>query len=402
MLNMASENADFITKNAILIFFFILFMIVIVYISDKVGKREVNCRKIRDVRFEGKNNDIVEFYSLQDSIRNGYFKGNITINDTPIEYDYKLKDFYIKTAHNCFCSGKFSNDYVDRCALQNCASYGVRALDMQIFSIDDIPVIAANSVNTNLYKETYNSIPLKDALNDIDETFTQSNFYDDSVQNTMKDDPLFLIFRIHYDTNVDYKKNPSSTRMKKQTEFYDKIYNTILNQFNLSRLASSDLRSTYSEQYFNDRSGFIGNFEMKELSDKIFIFVILNDDDQNYEALRKSKLDRIVDLYGNEMNHFHFNDLFISDAAYKINKHIASNEMSLCLPTRSAASHNMDFIQAMKKGTQFIAMNFQNNDALLQQYNQFFISQYGGGDNVASSPYIKKPDHMIQLPLTLS
>ena len=79
---MASENTDFITKNAILIFFFILFMIVIVYISDKVGKREVNCRKIRDVRFEGKNNDIVEFYSLQDSIRNGYFKGNITIKAT--------------------------------------------------------------------------------------------------------------------------------------------------------------------------------------------------------------------------------------------------------------------------------------------------------------------------------
>jgi hypothetical protein len=394
---------DFIANNAILIFFFILFILIIIYISDKVGRREVNCRNINDKRFTGKNENITEFYSLQDSVRNGYFKGNITINNTTIDYDYKLKDFYIKTAHNCFCSGQYSNDYVDKCALKNCASYGVRALDMQIFSIDDIPVIAANSINTNLYKETYNSIPLKDALNDIDRAFfKQNSIFNETIINTMKDDPLFLIFRIHYDTNVDYRKSASNTRMKKQILFYDKIYSTILNQFNLSQLASSDIRAVSSEQYFKDRPGFIGNLEMKELSKKIFIFVILNDDEQNYEAIQKSKLDRIVDLYGNEMNYFHFNDLFVSDAAYNINKHIASDQLSLCLPMRSATNHNMDFIQAMKKGTQFTAMNFQNDDALLKQYNQFFISQYGGGDNTATSPYIKKPDHMIKLPLSLS
>ena len=70
-----------------------------------------------------------------------YFLGKIQINDETNDYQYKLKDFYIKTAHNCFCNGYLKNDHVDVCALKNCASYGVRALDIQVYSKNKKPII---------------------------------------------------------------------------------------------------------------------------------------------------------------------------------------------------------------------------------------------------------------------
>ena len=45
---------------------------------------------------------------------------------TSNNYNCKLKDFYFKSAYNCFCSGIFRNDYVDMCAVNNCAKSGVR------------------------------------------------------------------------------------------------------------------------------------------------------------------------------------------------------------------------------------------------------------------------------------
>ena len=41
-------------------------------------------------------------------------------------------------------------------------------------------------------------------------------------------------------------------------------------------------------------------------------------------------------------------------------------------------------------------MNFQNYDAYLNHYNEFFIEQMGGDSNTITSPYVKKPDHMIE------
>ena len=59
-----------------------------------------------------------EYLSFQDQIENKYFSGRVIINGEEIEYNYKLKDFYIKTAYNCCCNGSFRNDYVDLCALK--------------------------------------------------------------------------------------------------------------------------------------------------------------------------------------------------------------------------------------------------------------------------------------------
>ena len=33
------------------------------------------------------------------------------------DFDYNLRDFYIKSAYNCCCGGKFKNDYVNICMI---------------------------------------------------------------------------------------------------------------------------------------------------------------------------------------------------------------------------------------------------------------------------------------------
>merc|ERR1712224_506498 len=118
------------------------------YIGRKIRKKQNNCQVIESAK---KNNKIISsFYSIDDLIQNNYFQGKLnTGQGSQMDYNYKLKDFYIKTAYNCFCSGYFRNDYLDKCALINCASYGVRALDMQLFSIKNEPVIGSTSININ-------------------------------------------------------------------------------------------------------------------------------------------------------------------------------------------------------------------------------------------------------------
>ena len=167
------------------------------YISKKIGKKKEYCRIISSERNNSENSKISDFISFSDNYN--YFRTSPDGSSN----DYQLKDFYIKTAYNCVCSSGFRNGYVDEFALKNCASYGVRALHMQIFSLDGIPIIGANSVNTNEYKETYNNIKFKDAISTIEQVYKSSDF--DGIQdgNNLKNDPLFLILQLHYGTNIE-------------------------------------------------------------------------------------------------------------------------------------------------------------------------------------------------------
>ena len=72
------------------------------------------------------------------------------------------------------------------------------------------------------------------------------------------------------------------------------------------------------------------------------------------------------------------------------------------MPAWSTKDSNYDFTKSMKKGTQFTGINFQNLDKYLDYYNGFFINQIGNKNNDITSPYIKKPDHMIDFPIKVS
>jgi len=397
-----------IPDMVILFFFVFLFILILVYISDKIGKRKEYCRSIESTRLSNNNDTITEFLNLNDLIRKNYFKGNIEINNTTVDYDYRLKDYYIKTAYNCFCSAGYRNGFVDICALRNCASFGVRALHMQLFSLNDVPIVASNSLNTNKYKESYNEIPFQEALSLIDDTYFQSeDFGVKGVSNNLRNDPLFLILQLHYGSDLSHLysqgySNYNEAKKSKQILFYNRIYQHLVEQFNMAKFASNDIRMLYPLDYDSKRDIYVADMKMKDLKDKIFIFVILNGE-KDYSTIKESKLHQIVDLYGdNELNCYRFNDLNSLDNISSIYQYKSKQTLSFCSPSLTSDQSNYDFIKPMKEGTQFVGMNFQTFDSNLNLYNNFFIEQHSmvnsDSENI-TSPYIKKPDHMIDLPL---
>ena len=394
---MNNNYIESLSNNKVPLIIFLFFLFFLVYIIQKMNVNSENCKNITSIRNSDDYSLYNSFYNHTELIDNGYFFGTLSIQNKNYDYEYKLKDFYIKTAYNCFCNGKFKNDYVNKCALINCASYGVRALDMQVFSLNGEPIIASNTVNTNLYKETYNHITLNDGLAEINKVFFSDSYFIDGVSNNLKNDPLFLILRLHYGS---VSSGQQQSFNDKKINFYNKIYNIITSNLDANKFNSTNLRQFYSnDDYAKKRSTIISNIPMESLTNKIFLFVILNDE-PNTNVVEKSKLSNLVDLYGssNELKTVRFDDIS-EGGSFDLNVNKTKNNLTFCMPPLDFKNNNYDFVIPMSFGVQFIGMNFQNQDNNLLLYNKFFIEQYGDENNTVTSPYIKKPDHMIDIPL---
>ena len=152
----------------------------IVYTRNKMVLGQNNCDNIKNI------------YSSFPTI------SSFNVNDS--SYQYKLRDYYIKTAYNCCCSGEFKNDWVGECALKACIAQGARVLDFEIYSVNDEPVIATSSVNNYHIKQTYNQIPLKSAMQIV------NNYAFSGGSCPNPNDPLILHFRISSNNEKIYKK----------------------------------------------------------------------------------------------------------------------------------------------------------------------------------------------------
>lgn len=399
-------NSDYIQKsfknNYFLFFIVVLFVIFIYYVAKKMATQKINCQNIINTR----GGEYNESYSFEELNQMKYFTTTINHNNKKISYDCKLKDFYIKTAHNCCVSGKYKNDFVDLCALNNCATYNVRALDFQVYSLNSKPIVACSSINTNFYKESYNNIPLIDTMERVNQLYFNSNNYDEygfktQFNNQSQNDPLFLIFRLHYGTNSN---NGNYTDNKKQ--FYNQIYDILTESFDNSKFNAIQMTSVYGSQFKNERNQIVPNIPMNQLSKRIFVFIVLNDDTDT-SIIKTTKLDNIVDLYQEETLGFKTYDIkqLNSENNFKVGLE-TKNTLVFSKPNLSVYSNNPNFIDQVSNGIQFIGMNFQTPDNNLKLYNDFFVNQYGGSlrytndtVNIVTCPYIKKPDNMISLPV---
>ena len=79
----------------------IVIIIVLIYILQRSNKAEKNCKLIQKSYDSSLYNN---FYSHRYSKGKKYFMGSTNIGDKSINYEYKLKDFYVKTAYNACCS----------------------------------------------------------------------------------------------------------------------------------------------------------------------------------------------------------------------------------------------------------------------------------------------------------
>ena len=290
------------------IFLFLLFFVLYVFVSLK--KRKYHC-------------NVLAKTELQTSIK----------PLSKFQADVSLNKVYVKTAYNCCCAGEFKNDYVDTCALVNCAKQGVRALDFTVFSLKDEPVVSASSYTSPLYKEQYNSLSFAEVIQQVKRSFVLDTM---NCPNTT--DPLFLILRIQ-------------SRHKK---IYDKMADILQASFGSGNIAGNLLFTDMNQMNRATIKQFIG---------KVLIMVDTTGL-SGYESSTLSKLS-VVNFGTLE------NRIIRAKDVYDENRRSRS-PLTILYPNLQTSSDNYDFTLGLPLGIQFIGMNFQTQDRYLDAYNAFF------------------------------
>jgi len=301
-------------KTYISIFVIIAIIVVLLfYITSKINLKKGNCERIN-------NNEQLQLSPMSDS-------------------DEKLNNFFIKTAYNCCCTGNFKNDYVDLCSLKNCAFQGVRALDFQIYSLNNKPVISASSVKTNKYKEIYNYLAFYDTMLNV-----KRYFIDDSTTASNNTDPLFLIFRL-YSTNQ---------------KIYDDMGDALNNIFGFENSIGNLI-------YIAPPGISLDNETLTNLRNKVVIIVDpTNGDPSKFES---SKLNWINSLTvgGGTNNSYSEKESIINVSSINTN---SQSNLTFLYPELSYLSSNYDFVTTgIFNNISFICMSFQTNDKWLTNYN---------------------------------
>jgi hypothetical protein len=310
------------------------------YTINKMQLNDVNCDNLKKIYTEFPNISSVNF--------NG-----------DSAYSYLLRDYYVKTAYNCCCSGQFKNDYVNVCALKTCISQGARVLDFEIYSVNDEPVIATSSIDNYHVKETYNYINFSEVMNIV----RNYAFSGGSCPNP--NDPLVLHFRIQSNNEKIYKK------------MADAIYGT---------LESKLLEKIYSYEYYGHNLGAIA---LKEFQNKVIISV-----DRSNPLFTSTPLDEYVNIASNSVFLRASRDYDIkytpdSKELIEYNKKF----MSMSMPDMSAYDTNVSAALNFKYGCQWVGMCFQNFDSNMEYYDMFF--------DKTGHAFVLKPEYLRYIPVTI-
>lgn len=296
----------------------IILFFVILYVFTMVHKQTYNCK-------------LIESYPVQTM--------NSLSNDvlaTP------LCQTYIKTAYNCCCTGDFKNDYVNACALLNCARQGVRALDFTVYSLHGNPVIAAATLDSNKYKEMYNSMHFSKTMSQVKQMFLY-----DTVNCSNTTDPLFLIFRIQ-SSNLN---------------IYNKMGEILTSVF-------GDGNASGNKIYMPNTSLALDNELISNLNGKVIILV----DITSISGFENTSLSTLTALQLGTM----YNQIYRETVSYDLlesgnNPNVGF--INVLYPNYQAKSLNFDFnTVGLKQSFQFIGLNFQTDDVYLDAYNKMFTS----------------------------
>ncbi len=319
-------------KTYILLFFVVIVIIgILVYISLKLNLKKKNCSNL----------------SRSSNTSVG------SIEKTPsVDMSAPLNQYFIKTAYNCCCVGNFKNDYVDACSLKNCASFGVRALDFQIYSLNNKPIVSASSVESTQYKEIYNYMTFYDTMN-----YVRKFFVDDGTNANCKD-PLFLIFRLYTSNEPIYDM---------MAQVLNKIYGYTSAMGNMIYTDST-----------NDKS--LDTTPLSELMKKVII--IVDPTHGNKTGFANSKLSDFTSIIAgiSMTNQIHRESSLLGVIAVNRTNGYStdvSNNLCFLYPDLQPNKNNYDFVTSgIINYVSFIAMNFQYNDQFLIQYNTKFFNSY--------------------------
>lgn len=290
----------------------------------------------------------------------GTINGKLTsIDINNAEYQYALRDYYIKTAYNACSGGKYKNDYVDTCVLKDLIKQGVRGLDFEIYSIDNEPVVATSTNDNYCVKETFNSVKFGEVMSIIrDYAFASS-----TAPNPL--DPIILHLRIKTSNQEMYLN-------------FAKIlegYNSIL------------LDKQYSFEYYGKN---LGTVKLSDLSGKVIIIV----DRSNTSFLESQQFYEYVNMTSNSifMRALRYYDIMY---APDMNELIDYNKlnMTIGMPDKGANPDNPSALTMRAYGCQLLAIRYQVVDTNLAENNVFFDEQ--------GRAFVLKPEKLRYVPETI-
>lgn len=263
----------------------------------------------------------------------------------------QVKFFHVKSAYNACSGGSYKNDYVDINVLKKILSQGVRFVDFELYSIDDIPVVATSTNDSFYVKETFNYVNFSEVLKVI----TDNAFNSSIVQNP--DDPIFLHLRI------------KSTNKK--------LYETLAKLFE-----NESIKSVLTEQESVYKNGYptvtengetssnepIQNCKLSDIQGKIIIIV-----DGSNRSFYGTKFETYIDMLSKSstlrgMTNY---EIVYTPDGDELKKHNIVH-MTIGFPDKGANPPNPNTIVMRELGCQFVAMRYQLIDAFLEENNSFF------------------------------
>lgn len=342
IMSIMKEIKEDFAQYMILVFICVIVIFMIYYLISLSRISDTECNKMKNLY--GKMNSYLRSINENDDACTG-----------------NLADYYIKTAYNCCSGGNFKNDVVNLCNLRAVINQGVRGLDMEIYSINDEPVVATSTVANNYYvKETYNSINFADIIN----TIINHAFSNSTAPNP--DDPIILHLRIMSNNQKMY------TKMASILEYYNRYL----------------LGSKYS---YENNGNNLGSTRLLDLRKKIVIIV----DKTNISYLDNRPFLEYVNMTSNSMFMRalrNYNVEYTPDLN-ELTTYNKSN-MTIALPDLSQYPKNPNAVVARAAGCQMIAMCYQLVDNMLEENMLFF-------DN-SGYAFSLKPKDLRAFPVTIN
>jgi len=262
-----------------------------------------------------------------------------SFNGSNQNFQYALRDYYIKSAYNACSGGKYRLDYVDLCHLKYALKAGCRGLDFEIFSIDNLPVVATSTSNSYYIKETINSIPFDDVM----KTIVNNAFASSTAPNY--NDPIIMHLRIKSTNKV--------------------MYDNIAKIF--GGYSSYLLGPKYSFEYQGKN---LGATPLNEIGSKKIIIIV---DRSNPAFMESNTFYEYVNMTSTSTfaRALHYYDIKYSP---DMNELIEYNKlcMTIAMPDTGSDPVNPAGPVVRETGCQFIAMRNQYLDTNLEEVNQFF------------------------------
>jgi hypothetical protein len=310
-----------------------------------------------DVEKEGMENADADTKEFMD-------KTITSINPNDNQSNFKLRDYYIKAAHNAFNPDKFKNTTVSMDAFLYVIARGCRFVDFEVFSVENQPVIASSSVNSYNYKETYNHIPVAEAFEVL------GNYVFSGAKCPNPGDPFIIHMRM----------------MSQNITMYDNLAKIISQSKSVARYL---LGPKYGREY---QTKDLGNEDLLDFKGKIILMV-----DGTNPIYRKTKLFELVNMSSKS--------LFLSKYTYFGVKNVGdpavfkdSNKKNMCLvlPEKAGRPINQGHNGPFTWGCQIVAMCFQEEarDEKLKAYEDKFSS--------VGYAFVLKPEDLRYVPVTIA